>query len=346
MSRKHRLTLAKLIGKYFGEYLQGESGLSSNTRNSYNDSVLLYLRWLSDRIGKDIDELDPVDMTSDGVKDFLRHLETDRGCCVRTRNQRLCGLRNFFGFLSYERPDLTVESARVKDIKGKRGPKGLIDYLDETEMDVLLAAIEGEDAGAIRDRAMFTLAYSLGLRVSELTGLTLDRTFLGSDPEILIHGKGQARDRMSLTPTCVGVLENWIAARKSSGSTARVFLNRVGKPITRSGVADRLTKYVRIAEKRCPSIARKNVTPHVLRHSCAMRILHEHHDPRLVARFLRHRDYSSVEIYLHASAREKNRLMFDLGDTGIERGSFAERSSSVLDALKNARKQADAPAEH
>ncbi len=333
MNKSNRIALAGLIGKYFGEYLRDDKGLSRNTTMSYRDSVQLYLRWLADKLNKDIDTLAPDELVSDGVKEFLRHLEADRNCSVRTRNQRLSGLRNFFGFLSYERPDLTLESARVKSIEGKRGPKGIIDYLDEKEMDVLLAAIEGQEPGAVRDRAMFTLAYSLGLRVSEITGLTLDRIFLGPDPEILIHGKGHARDRMSLTLTCVGVLEAWLTVRRPSEAAAKVFLNRVGEPITPSGVADRLAKYVRIAAQRCPSIERKRVTPHVLRHSCAMRILHEHHDPRLVARFLRHKDYSSVEIYLHASAREKKRLMFELGDTGIARGSFSERSSSVLAAL-------------
>lgn len=338
MRGHQRIELAEVIGSYFGVYLQGEKGLSRNTRKSYFFSVELYLRWLRDTRGKSIDELDPEDLTGQSAKEFLRHLEEDRDCCVRTRNQRLSGLKNFFGYLAYERPDLVLESARLKDIRGKRGPKGLIDWLDEKEMEVLLAAIEGDGAGTIRDKAMFTLGYALGLRVSEITGLTLDRIFLGSDPQILIHGKGGTRDPMPLPDDCVTVLENWLAVRRPNGEVARVFLNRIGKPITRAGVADRLAKYVKIAEARCASITRKTVSPHVLRHSCAMRILHQQHDPRVVARFLRHRDFGSVEIYLHASSREKKRLMFELGDTGIKPGSFAKRSTGVLAALERAKR--------
>lgn len=338
MKSLRRMALAEIIGMYFGVYLQSDRGLSLNTRSSYFAAVELYVDWLTKKLGKGIEELDPGDLTCDGVKEWLRSGEAERGWSVRTRNQRLSGIKNFFGYIAYDRRDLVLESARVKDIASKRGPKGIIDYLDEKEMNVLLSAIEGNGIETIRDRAMFTIVYALGLRVSEITGLTLDRVFLGSDPQILVHGKGGSRDPMPLPESCVAVLENWLAVRQANGSVARVFLNRVGKPISRSGVAERLAKYVKIAEARCPSIARKTVSPHVLRHSCAMRILHEHHDPRVVARFLRHRDYGSVEIYLHASAREKKRLMFDLGDTGIKPGSFAKRSSGVLEALDKAKK--------
>ncbi|MED5544624.1 MAG: tyrosine-type recombinase/integrase [Pseudomonadota bacterium] len=334
MARSDRLSLAQLIQSYFEKYLRGQCGLSPNTLQSYRDGVLLYLRWLSEEIGSGIEKLEPCDLSSDSVLEFLMYLEVKRKNAVRTRNQRLSALKSFFGHMAYEQPDLLVESSRVSLLKGKRSDKGLIDYLTDTEMTALLRTMEGSDPGTIRDKAMFTLAYAYGLRVSEVQGLTYDRVFLGRDPQIVILGKGGTKHALPLTENCVTVLENWMAVRSPRGAVQKVFLNRAGNALTRGGIAERLSKYVPMAIAHCPTIARKHVTPHVLRHSCAMQILNKTGDPRKVARFLRHADYKSVEIYLHSSAEEKAKLMFEVEGTGIKRGSFAARSAGVLAALK------------
>lgn len=335
MARTDRLELAKLVTTYFTEYLDQRSGLSQTTIASYRDGVGLYLKWLGERIGCGLEKLEPSHLNADGVLDFLQYLEKDRKNSIATRNQRLCALRSFFGHLAHKRQEMVVDSARISLIEGKRGAsRPLIDYLKHDEMLVLLRTMTGKRVGMIRDRAMFTLMYAYGLRVSEVRSLTCSRIFLGRDPKLIVHGKGRKDHAFPLTRNRVVLLENWLAVRSPRNGADALFLNRNGEAFTRGGIADRLAKYVNLAERECPTIADKKVTPHVLRHSCAMRVFRECGNLSAVADFLRHADVKSTQIYLHASIEEKEAIMFDMGAGDVERGDFAERAGSIMAALK------------
>lgn len=334
MARTDRLELAKLVTTYFTEYLDQRSGLSQTSILSYRDGVGLYLKWLGDQIGCGLERLEPRHLDADGVLDFLQYLETDRKNSINTRNQRLCALRSFFGHLAHKRQEMVLDSARISLIEGKRGgARPLIDYLKHDEMLVLLGTMKGESIGMIRDRAMFTLMYAYGLRVGEVRSLSCSKIFLGSDPKLVVHGKGRKNHAFPLTQNRVVLLENWLAVRSPRNGADALFLNRDGEAFTRNGIADRLAKYVKLAERECPTIADKHVTPHVLRHSCAMRVFRDTASLTAVGDFLRHADAKSTQIYLHASIEEKEEIMFDLGAGDVERGDFSERAGSVLAAL-------------
>lgn len=335
MSKSDHLELSRLISDYFIKYLGEERGLSHETQKSYRDGLLLYLSYIAEQRGVLVSTILPRHLSIDSVLDFLTHLEVRRKNSVRTRNQRLSAVKTFFAFASRHQPRLIVDAARVMLISGKKYKKGTIDYLTDAQVKVILAATCGNDPWALRDHALLTLIYAHGLRVSEACSISADDLWLGAEPTMVIHGKGGRTDIVRLPKECVLAVEAWREARPARIRSSRIFVNRRGEPITRGGIAYILNKYVTKATETMPSIGRKKVTPHVLRHSCAMEALAKTKDPRKVALHLRHADFNSVLHYIHSSADEKMNVLLDLPGTGIERANIKKHVPGILEILKN-----------
>ncbi|MDK8187293.1 MULTISPECIES: tyrosine-type recombinase/integrase [Sphingomonas] len=324
-----------LVSAYLDQHLVRNRGLSPRTRQVYADSLLLFLRYVSARTGVAPDRLQFGDLDPDTVLAFLAYLEEERGNSVRSRNLRLCALKSFFGYAGFRNPALLDQVSRLNLIQGKRYRKGVVAYLDTEEVTAILDAPDLATPFGLRDRALLLVTYAYGLRVSEALNLSLGDVWLGRNPNMAVLGKGGRRDEMPLLPQHVDVLRAWIDARPKTPSQA-VFLNRVGEPLTRDGFAYLLTKYAKIAARTVPSIGRKRITPHVLRHSCAMAILKATKDPRKAARQLRHVGYRSIHIYLHADPEEKLATVTAHADLGIRAGNFQDRAPGVLEALRSA----------
>jgi integrase/recombinase XerD len=222
----------------------------------------------------------------------------------------------------------------VLAIPPKRHDRTLITHLTDSEIDALLSAPDQSTWIGRRDRAMFALAIETGLRVSELTGLRCADTHLGTAPHIACHGKGR-KDRITpLTKPTAAVLRSWLAERGGLPADP-LFPTSRGTPLTRDAVARRLTKHATIAAHDCTTLHGKNVTPHVLRHTAAMRLLHAGVDTTVIALWLGHESIETTQTYLHADLAIKERALARTKPTTIKPGRYKPTDAlmAFLDTL-------------
>ena len=268
------------------------------------------------------------------VVEFLNYLENDRGNSPRTRNARIAAIKAFFRYLEYRLVSCLDQSRRIHAIPMKKTDNKLIDYLTHTEMQALLDAPNLQTTSGIRDQAMLYLCFAAGLRVSELVGLNLSQLELQSHPSIHVIGKGRRERVLPLWKETATVLSAWLALRPDNAATPKLFLNAQGVGLTRSGFEYILSKHVETATIKQPSLAKKHISPHSLRHSCAIHTLKATHDIRKVTLWLGHSDLKSTEIYLRADPDEKLETLMATAPLSLRRGKF-KAPDKLLEMLRN-----------
>jgi integrase/recombinase XerD len=314
--------LAPLVTSFFRSHLVADKGVSKNTIASYSYSFKFLCRFASERLDKTPSNLSLEDLDARMIRDFLEHLERDCGNTPRTRNLRLTAIRSFMRYIEYEVPSALDQVRRVRAISNKRTEERLINHLTREEMKAVLDAPDPSTRNGVRDQAMLYLGFAAGLRVSELVGLRLDDLELdGPYPSILIHGKARRQRRLPLWKEATRALQAWLAVR-GSAPTPEVFLNARGEALTDSGFRYIVNKHVRAATRTRPSLSKKRVSPHVLRHTCAINSLQATRDIRKVALWLGHASLKSTEIYLRADPTEKLRTIEQALPPDLRRGHF------------------------
>lgn len=291
--------LADHVSVFLRARLPLERGASERTCDTYALALRLFFEFAARRLGTRPSTLTLEQLDAPLVLEFLTHLETKRSNSPATRNLRLAALRAFMRFIEYREPAALAQVKRILAIPLKRTNTRLVDYLTDIEMQTLLDAPQNNRRDGIRDRAMLHVTYAAGLRVSELVGLRLDDlTFV---PRLCIHvlGKGRRERALPLWRETATTLRAWLAIRPQA-SAPEVFLNARGQAMTRSGFAYVLRKHACTARQHCPSLSNKRISPHVLRHSCALMILQATGDIRKVALWLGHASIETTAMYLRA----------------------------------------------
>jgi len=263
---------------------------------------------------------------------FLEHIETGRGNSSRTRNARLSAIRAFAHFIEYRVPSAVEQVRRILAIPSKKTDQALVDYLNRHELQALLDAPDPTTHSGNRDRAMLHVCFAGGLRVSELIGLQLDDVQTHPEASIRVRGKGRRERLLPLWKETAKVLRAWLALRGQSPAS-ELFLNARGNPLTRSGFEYIVEKHVKAAATVCPSISSKRVSPHVLRHTCAMHTLQATHDVRKVALWLGHASVKTTEVYLRADPTEKLEVLQAGVAPTLRRGRF-HAPDKLLDMLR------------
>ena len=294
--------LAAQLSAFLREHLPRERKASLHTCEAYAYAFQLLVCFAASRLKVRPSQLTVEQLDVPLVLAFLEHVEAERRCSARTRNARLAAIHSFFRFLEYRVPSCLEQARQVGAIPMKKTDQALIRHLDRNEIRALLDAPDPRSASGLRDRAMLHLAFAAGLRVSELVGLKLDQLERGSAPCIHVMGKGRRERVLPLWKETAAAITAWLRARAPDGDP-ELFLNAAGRAMTRSGFEYILAKHVAVAAERQPSIAGKRVTPHVLRHSCAMHTLQATGDIRKVALWLGHASLQSTEAYLRADPR-------------------------------------------
>jgi site-specific recombinase XerD len=266
---------------------------------------------------------------------FLDELESQRGNSARTRNARLATIRSFARFLEYRVPSCLQQIRGLLAIPTKRTDEKLVSYLTPHEMQAILDAPDPRSRDGVRDRAMLHIAFAAGLRVSELVGLRLDDVTLQPQPAIHVMGKGRRERTLPLWKTTAKALRAWLAVR-GSAPCPEMFLNARGAPLTRDGFEYILAKHAAVAAASAPSIKRKRVSPHVLRHSCAMHTLEATRDIRKVALWLGHASVQTTEIYVRTDPTEKLKAIDAVIPPTLRRGRF-QAPDKLLEALRPSR---------
>jgi integrase/recombinase XerD len=291
--------LAPHVTAFFQERLTLEQRASINTCDSYAYAFKLLLDYASksNKVTPSRLQLEQIDAPL--VLAFLKHLETTRSNGASSRNVRLAAIKSFMHFLEYRVPSAMEQIQRILAIPMKRTDTRLVRHLSAAEIQALLDAPKPIDWAGIRDRAMLHLCFAAGLRVSELTGLGMQDLTLHPHASILVHGKGRKERCLPLWKQTATALRAWLAIR-GKVQTPEIFVNARREPMTRAGFEYILEKHVQTATKCCPSLAKKRISPHVLRHSCALTILEATKDIRKVSLWLGHANMQTTEMYTRA----------------------------------------------
>jgi site-specific recombinase XerD len=254
------------------------------------------------------------------IRDFLEYLEDTRQNAPETRNVRLAAIKSFFRFLEYRQPAALDQIRRALAIPFKKTDTRLVPYLVRDEVQALLDAPDPATREGVRDRAMLDLAICAGLRVSELTALRIDDVTFSS-MSIRVRGKGRRERAMPLWKTTATALRAWLALR-GTAAVPEVFVNRRGQAMSRWGFAYILKQHAETASQRCPRLLNKRVSPHVLRHTCAMIVLQATQDIRKVSLWLGHSNLATTEVYTRGDPTEKLEAIEALVPPHLRKGSF------------------------
>jgi site-specific recombinase XerD len=212
---------------------------------------------------------------------------------------RLTAIRSFFRYAAYEEPSQSVHIQRVLAIQNKRQARPMINFLVREEIEALLAAPDQRIWNGRRDHALLRLAVQTGLRLSEVTSLDRQAVVLGTGAHVQCHGKGRKTRCTPLTKQTVGVLKVWLK-EPARGTTNVLFPTVRGGQLSSDAVQDLLAKYVVIAQRQRPTLKKKRVTFHSLRHTSAMELLAAGVDTSVIALWLGHENVETTQIYLHA----------------------------------------------
>lgn len=300
--------LAPTLQAWFTDRLIAQRDASPHTIAAYRDTLRLLLDYAEQRLGHEPCQLDIAELDAPLIAGFLDHLEHHRANSVRTRNLRLATIRSLFRYAQHRHPEHAEDIQRVLAIPAKRADRAIVTFLDEGEIQALLDAPDRRTWTGRRDHALLLVAIQTGLRASELTGLRCGDVQLTTAPHVRCVGKGRKNRITPLTPTTTAVLEVWLAERAGNPGDP-VFPTARGGRLSRDGLHHRLTKYIDIATQRCPTLQEKHVTPHTLRHTAAMRLLHAGVDTTVIALWLGHERVETTQIYLHADLALKERAI-------------------------------------
>lgn len=296
--------IAPHLTAFFQERLPVERRASSHTSDSYAYAFKLLLEYASERLNAPPSQLYLEQIDAPLVVSFLNHLETARGNGASSRNVRLAAIKSFMHFMEFREPSAMEQIRRIMAIPPKKAETRLVRHLAVEEMQAIMNAPEPTGWDGIRDRAMLHLCFAAGLRVSELVGLRLADVALQPSASILVHGKGRRERCLPLWKVTAAALRAWLAIR-GTGLAPELFLNARSRPMTRAGFEYILDKHVKAAAGSCSSLATKHVSPHVLRHTCALTVLQATKDLRKVALWLGHAHMQTTEMYTRADPSVK-----------------------------------------
>ena len=312
--------LAPHIEAFFRDYLVRHRGVSPHTCDSYAYSFQALFEFASWKLRVAPSALMVEQLDASLISLFLEHLESVRGNSAETRNIRLAAIRSFFRFLQHHEPPAVGQVRRVLAIPFKKTDHRLVPYLAQEEMQALLDAPDPSTRMGVRDRAILHLAVCAGLRVSELTGLRTDDVAPQS-ASIRVRGKGRRERALPLWKTTAAALRAWLAIRGAVASP-ELFVNARGTPFSRWGVAYLLRRHTETADRKCLTLRGKQVSPHVLRHTCAMMVLQATKDIRKVSLWLGHSDLTTTEVYVRADPTEKLEAIEAVVPPSLRKGKF------------------------
>jgi integrase/recombinase XerD len=300
--------LAPTLQTFFTDRLINQRDASPHTIAAYRDTFRLLLAYTQQQTGKQPTALDVEDLDASRITAFLDYLERERNNSPRTLNARLAAIHSLFRFAALRHPEHAALIARVIAIPSKRFDRAIVTYLTPEEVDALLAAPDRNRWVGRRDHALMTLAIQTGLRVSELTTVRCEDVHLTTGAHVHTIGKGRKQRATPLTATTVTVIRVWLRERNGQPNQPLLPTSR-GRPLSRDAVALLIAKHAATASRDCATLKNKVVSPHVLRHTAAMNLLHAGVDTTVIALWLGHESIEATQIYLHADMAIKERAI-------------------------------------
>jgi site-specific recombinase XerD len=306
-----RFPLAPFVRSYFEDHLVCRRNASPHTVQSYRDALKLFLRFTAARLRKPATRLLVTDVSEDIVTSFLADLEQTRANSIQTRNHRLVALRNVFAYIASREVLLLDHCRRLADFPRKRGaavPE--IRYLEKEEMNAILAAVCRGTAAGRRDHALLLFMYNTGARVQEVADTRLSWLTLAPPYKVELLGKGRKWRTCPLWESTAQQLQQLIRERQPKpGPDAFLFLNRFGRPFSRSGIADLLERHVAKASVAMPGLRKHRVSPHTLRHTTAMHLLQSGVEVNVIRSWLGHASTTTTNGYIEIDLAMKRKAL-------------------------------------
>ncbi|MBC2861711.1 tyrosine-type recombinase/integrase [Stappia sp. 28M-7] len=326
--------LAPLITSFLRDYMPNQRGFSPQTCETYAISFKLLFDFAARRLRTRPSQLAIEDLDAPMIVAFLTHIEQDRGNSVSTRNLRLAAVKAFMRYVEYRVPSALEQIGRIHAIPVKRHDQKLIRHLTMDEVRAILNAPDITTRSGARDRAMMHLCFAGGLRVSELIGTLTRNLSLQQGASVTIRGKGRKERCLPLWKETARDLRSWLGVRGDI-PVPELFVNARSEPMTRAGFEYVLDKHVRKAAETCASLRDRRVSPHQLRHSCAVIMLQATHDIRKVALWLGHADIRTTEVYLRMDPSEKLEAVEAVVPPELRRGRFKAPDSLIASLLSD-----------
>lgn len=294
------------IRRFLLEYLIGERNFSPNTQTSYRDTFVLLLPFAARRVKQAIDRLEVEDLSADVVRSFLQYIEQKRSCSIVTRNQRLAAIHALAYFIGERCPELIAWCSKIRAVPFKKTLKPTITYLEKSEMDAILNAPDRTNPQGQRDYAIILLLYNSGTRADEVASLRIKDLKLGSSPSVKINGKGGKIRYCPLWKLTENVLAPFTFNRLPHEV---LFLNRLKQPFTRFGIRTLIKRNVTKAALREPSLLKKQVSAHTVRHTTAVHLLRAGVDINTIRAWLGHASLNTTNIYAEVDLEMKAKAL-------------------------------------
>lgn len=310
-----RVGLATLLEGFFRERLVVQQHASVATISAYRDALRLFITFAAAEKQSPPHLLRVDDLDQDRTLAFLHHVEIHRGNSVRTRNARLAAIRAFYRYVSFADPSCLAVAQRILSIPSKRLPRRrTVNYLSHAELGWLLSAVDRSETYGLRDYALALFLARVGARVSESVGVACSDVRFAKPFQVLLHGKGR-RDRcVPLGRETVDALRDLLELNKiSTDDPGPLFRNARGGRLSRHGVAHILRRTFQRARSEHPELATRSLSPHTLRHTCAMHLLHAGVDLTTIRSWLGHASVTTTNHYAEASMEMKRRALEHVG---------------------------------
>ncbi len=308
MTRTASGELFALVESFFIEYLPRQRGASPHTIRAYRDALKLLFTFTAQRHSRDVSSLGLDHLDADAVAAFLDYIEADRSNSASTRNCRRAAIRGFLKHLLRNDPTRSMQYTRVLAIPSKKARQRPSTYLEADDVRAIIAKPDRQTDDGWRDYALLLFLYNCGARVAEATALRWADLQLTPPRQVRLHGKGRKERLLPLWRETAGALHR-LRGMTTSADQQHVFVNHNGQPLTRDGIAYILRKYASAVARDRPTLAHKHVTPHVLRHSCAVALLQSGTDVTVIRDYLGHASVATTGRYITTNLQMKRDAM-------------------------------------
>jgi integrase/recombinase XerD len=306
MIRPKPNSLFALTETFFYSYLRPTRGASTHTVRAYRDALKLLFLFLAGQKRKQIADLNLDDLQAEAVLAFLDHIESKRSNSAVTRNCRLAAIRSFAQHLLRNDVTRAGQYRRILAISNKRATHHVVAYLEPEEVRALIAAVDTRSPRGVRDHALLLLLYNTGARVNEVLALQASDFLLERPRQVRLLVKGRKERICPLWSETASAMKRIIRVERGDDT---IFRSHRGAPLTRDGVAYLIQKYVRLAAKTSPRWRVHRVTPHMLRHSCAVALLQAGVDVSVIRDYLGHASVSTTSRYITTNLQMKRGVL-------------------------------------
>jgi site-specific recombinase XerD len=307
---KSENTLGSHLRLFLSDYQPRQCNASPNTIWAYRDSLKQLLCYVAKVKKRSVAELKLADLEHRRVLDFLESIESENGNSISTRNHRLAAIRSFFRYVALTNPEAVELAAQILTIPTKKTESKSTDYLTKEELAVILRQVNLDSQAGRRDDALLRFLHNTGARVQEVVDLKASDLRLDETPSARIFGKGRKERFCPLWRETARRITGLLRERQvDPNSSESVFTNSQGKKLTRFGVTYILEKYVQMATKTAPTLARKNIHPHTFRHTTALHLLQAGVDLNTIRCWLGHADVTTTNRYVEIDLEMKRKAL-------------------------------------